>query len=193
MPHHTKGTNSWKRYKKGFKKSVSNTNMGYILINYTSFAIRIDCEQCHIYFKILRNLCFCSEVKFFLYNTLVKRIEKRPGIPKIARVSLDIASTWLPVYMSKISIFKVSAFEAVLGLEGHPKIDWFLVYFKNLNYSSNLNSASVAQWSKAPVETLVVPGSNPRRARISFFIPFSAISPLCVLWWFLNFFLIFRV
>ena len=39
----TKGTNSWKRYKKGFKKSVSNTNMGYILIKYTSFAIRIDC------------------------------------------------------------------------------------------------------------------------------------------------------
>ena len=124
---------------------------------------------------------FLFRSKFFIYNTLLKRIEKRPGIPKIARVSLDIASTWLPVYMSKISIFKGSAFEAVLGLEGHPKIDQFLVYFKNLKYSSNLNSASVAQWSKAPVETLVVPGSNPRRAK-KYFLHFFFHFLIIVIW-----------
>ena len=66
--------------------------MGYILINYTGFGIRIDCEQYHMYCKFLRKFIFSSEVNFFSITYLLKEIEKRVGIPKIARVSLDIAS-----------------------------------------------------------------------------------------------------
>ena len=131
----TKGTNSSKRYKKGFKKTVSITNMGYILINYTSFGIRIYCEQYDMYCKFLRKFIFSSEVNFLLLYTLVKGLEKCLGIPKIARVSLDIGSKWLTEYVSKIpnqTWVRLRAFLALKAIQKSVKIDRFLVLFKYL-------------------------------------------------------------